>query len=77
MQVLFKYFGQIAERLGKEEERISVPAATLNIRDFIQTQYPELRGFNFSVAINQEIRDLSFDNEIIQEVALFPPFAGG
>lgn len=77
MRVEFKYFGQIAERLGKASEELNIPSSTNNIRDFIVDLYPELIDASFCVAINYHITDEWNGEDDLKEVALLPPFAGG
>ncbi len=75
--VKLKYFGQIAEKAGIDEEQLTLVSPNLNtlIKDLSQKY--DLTKLNFSVAINraQVTTNVTLKNN--DEVALLPPFAGG
>lgn len=73
----FRYFGMIAEAIGKSEESILLPQKELDVRSFIVEQYPQLKNMVFTLAINQQLVDKIPQGFLIQEVAVLPPFAGG
>lgn len=77
MLVEFRYFGQIGELLGKDQEFLPLHEDIVNIRSFIISKYPVLNNSTFSVAINQQIQDEIPVDLKVKEVALLPPFAGG
>ena len=77
--VKLKYFGQIAEKAGMDEEQLTLASPNLDalIKDLCQKY--DLTKLNFSVAVNQ----MQVNKNVIinlknnDEVALLPPFAGG
>ncbi len=75
--VKLKYFGQIAEKAGIDEEQLTLVSPNLNtlIKDLSQKY--DLTKLNFSVAVNraQVTTNVTLKNN--DEVALLPPFAGG
>ncbi len=73
-----KYFGLIAEKLGRESESMRIELSeNLELKRFFENRYSALQGMPFQVAVNQEIRDMIGADEDINEIALLPPFAGG
>lgn len=77
MEVRFKYFGMIAEQLGRAEEMVDLPENVSDVRAYAVSKHPFLRNMSFIVAIDQEINDTIPMGAGVSEVALFPPFAGG
>jgi molybdopterin synthase sulfur carrier subunit len=75
MKVSAKYFGQIAELIGKEKETLEIE--NQSPRAFFNSKYPQIEQQSYKIAINQEIMEeiSSTDDEV--EIALLPPFAGG
>lgn len=71
------YFGQIAEALGKNEERIDLYVLNNGVRSYFEAMYPVLTTLPYRIAIDQEIREELRTGEQAQEIALLPPFAGG
>ncbi|MCC6252718.1 MAG: MoaD/ThiS family protein [Bacteroidia bacterium] len=74
-----KYFGQIAEKLGKDSERIEVDLFIHNKSDLLASfvaQYPELKNNSFQIAVNGELMN-HLPETRIHTIALLPPFAGG
>lgn len=79
MKLEIKYFGMIAEKLGKEQEFIDFQVENLDKSDlkswFIQ-RFPDLKKLSFVVAVNESITNELPDGEI-KSMAVLPPFAGG
>lgn len=67
----------IAERLNKTSEWIELPPELSDLRVFFLDHYPELNELSFALAINQEMREVAVEGEVLHEIALLPPFAGG
>lgn len=78
MILKLKYFGMIAEAVGKENEEIEFTSSSVEELDkVLKNQYAKLSSMNYKVAVNQsfvEPTTLLKDND---EIALLPPFAGG
>lgn len=78
MGVHIRYFGMIAERLGKKEETIDLDVLPGNsLHAWFCARLPELLEMQFTIAVDQDIRDSLRAGEIPHEIALLPPFAGG
>ena len=79
MNLRMKYFGQIAEIVGKEEEIIKANSSTLKeLLALIGTSYPEVDSNLFATFINsKKVTDINHSLSDHDEVCLMPPFAGG
>lgn len=77
MEVNIRYFGMIAEKLGKQEDRLELEPMGCNVRQLMDQRHPELRTMTYAVAIDHELRELIEPGEGIREIAILPPFAGG
>jgi len=78
MKIKAKYFGMIAEKIGKTNEVFDVDFnQKMNLKPFFESKYNNLQTLNYKIAVNQELKDfIDFESESV-EVALLPPFAGG
>ena len=78
MKANIKYFGMIAEKVGKTEETVDLNEKNQSdIRSYIIGKYSVLEDMNYSIAVNQVlIEDIDKNAETV-EIALLPPFAGG
>lgn len=78
MKIKAKYFGMIAEKIGKTNEDFEVDFnKNINLKTFFETKYTTIQTINYKIAVNQELKDhIDFESESV-EVALLPPFAGG
>lgn len=80
MKLRVKYFGMLAEAIGKQEELVEVTSQQISVSDLtlmLLKKYPPLNLMSFKVALNQTIVG---ENDMINErdeIALLPPFAGG
>lgn len=78
MILKLKYFGMIAEAVGKENEEFEFTNSSVEELDqLIKNKYEKLFTMNYKVAVNQsfvEENTMLKDND---EIALLPPFAGG
>ena len=78
MILKLKYFGMIAEAVGKENEEIDFAESTVEeLEKVLKNKYAKLASMNFKVAVNQSIVNADFKLNESDEVALLPPFAGG
>ena len=75
MKATVKYFGMIAEKIGCVEEVLEMDKE--NLRNYFETKYPEIKGMNYKIAVNQVLTDVLQKNNGRTEIALLPPFAGG
>ena len=79
MNIRIRYFGQIAEVVGKEEEQRDVTdGSTLNELDQDLKARYKLENIYYRIALNQQMQEIK---ETVlnhnDEVAFMPPFAGG
>ena len=78
MEVEVKYFGMIAEALERTHETLHIDTSSeINVKEFFQDRYPELKKMSYSIAIDQEIKTTLTIGSEVKEIALLPPFAGG
>lgn len=80
MKIDLKYFGMIAESIGKIGEIIELPVRQIKLNEFkvfLQEQYPSLELLSYKIAINQIIAEEYALINAGDEIALLPPFAGG
>ena len=79
MNIRIRYFGQIAEVVGKEEENRDVTdGSTLNELELDLKSTHKIENIYYQIALNQqmqEIKETVLNNN--DEVAFMPPFAGG
>jgi molybdopterin converting factor small subunit len=79
MNLNVKYFGMIAESVGKDQQEIFLENGQ-HLTDFaevIESLYPQLQGFVFQFAVNQSTTSENVALKEGDEIALLPPFAGG
>ncbi len=75
MKIKVVYFGLIVDAIKIESEQIDRGEFSTNLNTFFEARHTELKKINYKIAVDGE-----FSNEIsetTQEIALFPPFAGG
>lgn len=79
MKIKVVYFGMIAEWKGVTEEiRTIVPEwNTLDVIHALRKELPQLQTINYAVAHNQSLVDEGVFLSDGDEIAIFPPFAGG
>ena len=80
MKLNLKYFGLIAELMNTSELDLEVSSGISvgELKSNLINGNQELERISFSVAVNQQmVADDSFTCNENDEVALFPPFAGG
>lgn len=71
------YFGQLSELTQKNMDRTEGFASLKELMEYLYKLYPDLKGKQFQVAINQQIVKESHPLKEGDEIALMPPFAGG
>lgn len=78
MILKLKYFGMVAEAIGKDEESLDFLEKTVEDLDSnLKNRYSKLEDLNYNFAVNQTMvknDELLNEND---EIALLPPFAGG
>ncbi len=80
MKLYLKYFGLIAELMKASEIDLEVSSGISvgELKSNLINGNQELERISFSVAVNQQmVTDDSVVCEENDEIALFPPFAGG
>lgn len=80
MSIHIKYFGSIAQLVGKKEEELEIPATTTAgaVERSLRVRYQELKHAQYRIAVNQQlIEDQGVVVNDNDEMALLPPFAGG
>ncbi|MBL4594578.1 MAG: MoaD/ThiS family protein [Flavobacteriales bacterium] len=78
MILKLKYFGMIAEAIGKSEELLDFSGKTiLDLDVVLKSNTAKLSSMNYKFAVNQSL--VEHDEMLINndEIALLPPFAGG
>ncbi|MEO9475999.1 MAG: MoaD/ThiS family protein [Cyclobacteriaceae bacterium] len=78
VKVTVKYFGAVAETVGKSGEEITMnETKKLSLlQKNLEKQYPDLEAATYRLSVNKKLIE---DCELADgdEVALLPPFAGG
>jgi len=78
MKANIKYFGMIAEKIGKTEESVDLDETSQsNLRPYFVQKYSILNEMNYQIAVNQTLTEEIDANAEFVEIALLPPFAGG
>jgi molybdopterin synthase sulfur carrier subunit len=73
-----KYFGMIAEAVGKSEEQFEFTGnKLLELDNMLKSKYSKLDTLNYKFAVNQALVNVNETLENNNEIALLPPFAGG
>lgn len=80
MTLSIKYFGMIAETIGKQEEKVEIFSQQISVAllvELLLKKYPDLNLKSFKIAVNQSIAENDTLINENDEIALLPPFAGG
>lgn len=78
MKLNVKYFGLIAEWMGRSEEQIDLWENSIAaLRQQLETNCRRLSNITYQVAVNQKIASEELELGENDEVAILPPFAGG
>lgn len=72
-----KTFGMLTEKLNHRQMELPFCADTEELREKIFQLYPELEGFNFSLAVDKKLVQERQSLTANEEIALLPPFSGG
>ena len=78
MKANIKYFGMIAEKIGKSEESVDLDEKhQSDLRNYFVQKYTFLNDMDYQIAVNQTLTEVIDTNTEFVEIALLPPFAGG
>ena len=78
MKAKIKYFGIIAEKIGKFEESVDLDEKNQSdLRSYFIQKNPFLNEIDYQIAVNQTLTEVIDTKTEFVEIALLPPFAGG
>ncbi|UTW66543.1 MoaD/ThiS family protein [bacterium SCSIO 12643] len=79
MKIKILYFGAIAEIMQKTAEELEVGKKTYlyELKDKLESFNKKLKEMNFALAVNQKMTQQNIELQNGDEIAFFPPFAGG
>ena len=79
MKIKLKYFGIVAETIGKQEESVNVNEniEISKLQALLEEKYHQLDKINYKIAVNRSIGNENILLKEDDEVAILPPFAGG
>lgn len=78
MKANIKYYGMIAEKIGKSEESIDLDENyQSDLRNYFVKEHPFLNDMDYQIAVNQTLTEIIDTKTESVEIALLPPFAGG
>jgi sulfur-carrier protein len=77
MEVNVLFFGVLAEVSGTNCKHYKEVNSLCHLRLRIQDDFPEIKHYNFRLAVNNEMVENDPKLNDGDEVALMPPFAGG
>lgn len=73
-----RLFGMLAEKANWSEGSIPLPSEDINdLKSYFEEYIPELKGMDFTIAVDQKVVTKYNAGEKVNEIALLPPFAGG
>lgn len=70
-------FGKIADVLRQPALDFSGPKTVAELRERLETEYPDLKSLRYLIAVNKQIAEEQTTLAENAEVALLPPFSGG
>ena len=77
MNLKILFFGQLADITGTQEMEIMNVKDSDSLQNKLSDEFPEMKGLQFSVAVNKKTVT---ENTILKDgdiVAILPPFSGG
>ncbi len=79
MPVTVKYFAQLREVIGKEEETVEFEGSVFDFKNFLKERYKDIKDLIDSsrVAVNEEYVEENVKIKKGDRVALIPPVGGG
>ena len=72
-----KAFGMLAEKLNQQEVSLPYRSNTEELKESLFQLYPQLKEYNFSLAVDKKIVNEALQLNGREEIALLPPFSGG
>lgn len=72
-----KCFGSLTDIIATEIEMKIAAKTVASLIEFLEAQYPLLKGKTYSVAVNRQIVDKDFPIQETDEISLLAPFSGG
>jgi sulfur-carrier protein len=76
-RIRLKAFGMLAEKMGADSLEVENPGSSEVLKQQLLTQFPELKGMTFRMALDRKLLQADTDISQGQEIALLPPFSGG
>lgn len=77
-KVSIRLFGMLAEKANWSKGSIPLPSEDINdLKSYFEENIPELKGMDFTIAVDQKVATKYNAGEKVNEIALLPPFAGG
>lgn len=79
MALHMKYFGMVAQALGRTEEERHIDGLTDTqaLRERLIQEYPALSDIPFKIAVDSTLAQTPATLRDDMEIALLPPYAGG
>ncbi|AOW20880.1 MoaD/ThiS family protein [Urechidicola croceus] len=80
MQLEILLFGIVSDVIGQRSLKMNVPVAITieDLRSQLSEKYPKLANYkSFSVAVNMEYVDDTYELKNTDTIALIPPVSGG
>jgi sulfur-carrier protein len=79
MKLHIRYFGMVADRLGRHTETMEWkgPEGPVDLRAWLLQLHPELAEMQWKLAVDQEIVEGPCTVSESSEIVVLPPFAGG
>lgn len=70
-------YGQLAEAAGQKRVEIQDKQNSSDLIQLLEQRFPELREFDYVMAVNRDIVEEDCELDPNDEIALLPPYAGG
>jgi len=70
-------FGVLADIVKTQRIGIAVVSTTDELIELMEEKYPEIKNYNYQIAVNQKQIEGNCVISENDEIALLPPFAGG
>jgi molybdopterin synthase sulfur carrier subunit len=79
MKIMVLFFAKSREVVGKDQLELEIPEGegASSLVDKLQSQYPELEGMGFRIAVNSDYVEKDFKLHEGDQVAVIPPISGG
>ena len=77
MSIQIKFFGPLAEVIGKTQLEIHGISDTDSLKQKMMNDFPDLKKYQFIIAVSKKLTKENINLQPGDEVAFLPPFAGG